>query len=214
MAGRRLFQPRFTVLLNDSQLWALFSSGKWNMVRRFGMETFHLAHQLPASYFILIYFFAFICIYILSCHEVCLGWSDLFYMVASCTQTHTHTERHPWTDKEKKTKKMFTYWQKLSFCSNDSELQGVYSKRPLKFGVKIGFLAGTLMGRLMALLLKASSPNPNCLRFDQLLSWHDPNPSCRLMKTPFGRLAMLPPPLTKRGSVLGGIAKHLSRVPK
>lgn len=116
--------------------------------------------------------------------------------------------------RKKNNKKMLTYWQKLSFSSKESELQGVYLKRPSKFGVKIGFLAGTLMGRLMALLLKASSPNPNCLRFDQLLSWHDRNPSCRLMKTPFGCLAMLPPPLTNGGSVLGGIAKHLSRSPK
>lgn len=183
------------------------------MVRRFGMETFHLAHQLPASYFIF-----FFCLYMHSYQSIVLsrGVSGLIwlFLYGGNMHTPTHTRTHTLGLTRKKTKKMFTYWQKLSFCSKDSELQGVSSKRPLKFGVKIGFLAGTLMGRLMALLLKASSPNPNCLRFDQLLSWHDPNPSCRLMKTPFGRLAMLPPPLTKRGSLLGGIAKHLSRVPK
>lgn len=198
----------------NSGLFSHQASETWSEDLGWKPSIWHINFQrAPSFLFIILPLYAFIYCPVTRC-----VWADLICSIwwhHAHRHIHTHTQRHPWTDKEKKTKKkMFTYWQKLSFCSNDSELQGVYLKRPLKFGVKIGFLAGTLMGRLMALLLKASSPNPNCLRFDQLLSWHDPNPSCRLMKTPFGRLAMLPPPLTKRGSVLGGIAKHLSRVPK
>lgn len=80
------------------------TSETWSEDLGWKPSIWHINFQGATSFFIFLFLFAFICIRIslLSCHEVCLGWSDCFCMVATCTHLHTHT--HPWTDKEKNKK--------------------------------------------------------------------------------------------------------------
>lgn len=68
----------------------------------------------------------------------------------------------------------------------------------------VHFLAESLMRMLMLLsglyskyILLALCREPHCLRCDQLCHCCDPNPFCVLMKSPFGRWAVLPPPLMR-----------------